>query len=164
MLNEKGQAFDAFKLLIAAVVAVVILGIILSMLQSFFLPGGDPTSVMAQQVQNLKNAIGSGKLSTQLVQFKKGDAIATKGVWTTAGVNPRTVHFCGINNGYCDNASCGGSKTDGGYYNFTTEYFTLEPDAGDFGERVRALSDIQGYVWVFNTGDGYCIGLEIPQQ
>jgi len=64
----KGQAFDTFKLLIAAVVAVAILGILLSIMSGIVIPGAEPQRVIGEQ---LSKAV-EFPLSTFVSQVKAG--------------------------------------------------------------------------------------------
>ncbi len=165
MLGRKGQSFDAFKLLISAVVAGAILVILLSMLGGFTTPSGQPPTVMAQTVQQLRGEPGSGVTSGQIVTFKKGYLISAKSVWTKAGVNPGTVGFCG--------GSCKGSPACGssGGYVFKSPFFTATPGkVGDPNnpDTISATQNVKGYIWVYNTGGSdnqpiYCIGF-VPVQ
>lgn len=66
----KGQAFDVFKLVIAAAVGMIMLGLLLSILGGIRPPGGDPTSV----TQNLLRETyfqGIKKTSASPVTFTK---------------------------------------------------------------------------------------------
>lgn len=68
----KGQAFDTFKLLIAAVVAVAILGILLGILGGIFWPGANPYQVAKDQLTSASNYKGLPQISTSTAAFKKG--------------------------------------------------------------------------------------------
>ncbi len=59
----KGQAFDTCKLLIAAVVAIAILGILLQILNLIKPPGADPETIIQQQLQKAYGHIGSVTVS-----------------------------------------------------------------------------------------------------
>jgi hypothetical protein len=66
----KGQAFDVFKLVIAAAVGMIMLGLLLSILGGIRPPGGDPVSV----TQNLLRETyfqGIQKTSASPVTFTK---------------------------------------------------------------------------------------------
>ena len=69
---RKGQAFDTFKLLIAAVVAVAILGILLGILGGIFWPGANPYQVAKDQLTSASNYKGLPQISTSTAAFKKG--------------------------------------------------------------------------------------------
>ncbi|GEM_PF-6238043 len=154
MLGKMGQAFDAFKLLIAAVVAGSILVIILSMLGGFVTPGGDPVTVMAQQVQSLRGAPGAGSLSTQIVQFQPGAVISTSAIETKAGINPGTVFFC-TGEGSASGGTCSDMSTAcPGDYAFSTDYF----DVSGNSIHMKATKKIGGKIWVYNCDGEYYIG------
>ncbi len=146
MLGRKGQAFDAFKLLIAAVVAGSILVIILSMLGGINPTTSDPLTVMAQSVQSVRGAPGSGTVSTQVVQFQTNQIITSKAIETKAGVNPGTVHFC------TESVDCDGIDACPEDYIFNEDYFEATENS------VQATTKIGGKVWVFNCDGDYYIG------
>ena len=159
LLNKRGQAFDAFKLLIAAVVAGAILVIILSMLGGFITPGGDPVTVMAQSVQSVRGAPGSGTVSSQIVQFQKGQVISTTAIETKAGVNEGTVHFCGVEGDQnSDSGSCGSACPDAYSFNpeNTKDFFST--GTNDNSQYIKAENKVSGKVWVYNCGGDYYIG------
>lgn len=143
MLGRKGQAFDAFKLLIAAVVAGAILVILLGMLGGFITPAGDPVNVMSQSISKVKGAPGAGSVSAQTVQFKEGDIVSATAVETKAGVNRGDVGFCAPEgeSGACDSACKSGSNE----YSFPDDFFT-DSDT----ESVVADTDVSGKVRVYN--------------
>ena len=69
---NKGQAFDTFKLMIAAVIAVAILGILLGILQGVQPPTGDPTTTMRDLLSKSRSNPGNHLTSQQEVTFSKG--------------------------------------------------------------------------------------------
>lgn len=68
----RGQAFDTFKLMIAAVVAVAILGILLAILGGISLPGQDPATMIKGQLQQAVQYPGSTFVSQTEASFKPG--------------------------------------------------------------------------------------------
>ena len=70
---KKGQAFEVFRLLIAAVVAGAILMVLLQILGGFVTPTQDPQKVAAQFVKDL-STYGGTKVSDPIT-FKKGATI-----------------------------------------------------------------------------------------
>ena len=160
MFGFKGQAFDAFKLLIAAVVAGSILVIILSMLGGFITPGGSPVTVMAQTVQGLRTSPDAGTVSSQVVQFQKDSVISTKSVESKAGINPGTVFFCigkgqasGGTNGATPDCSDMDTACPEGY-SFSSNYFDVSSGANT----VRATQKVSGKIWVYNCDGSFFIG------
>ncbi|MCD6414620.1 MAG: hypothetical protein J7L23_03250 [Candidatus Diapherotrites archaeon] len=155
MLNERGQAFDAFKLLIAAVVAGAILVIILGMLQGFIIPVGQPMSVMTQGISTTSKAAGSGTVSPQAVKFVKGDILSTDGVADQAGVNKNRVCFC-------NSTTIDGAKAcPAGYVFDNGTYFTvLGKCGGTTGMSIEALEDINGKIRVYNKEGTFYIGFK----
>jgi len=155
MFNDKGQAFDAFKLLIAAVVAGTILVIILGMLQGFIVPVGEPMHVISQGISSVKQARGSGTVSPQRVQFVEGDVISTDGIADQAGVNRGTICFCGgTASPPADTTSCPTG------YGFDTSFFDVEGTCGDADNpmSVTANKDVNGKIRIYNNDGKYIIG------
>jgi len=69
-INQKGQSYSVFKLLIAAIVAVVILGILLQILGIIkIFPTSDPTTEAASLLQRMADTTSSVHISSQPVQF-----------------------------------------------------------------------------------------------
>ena len=92
MINNRGQAFDAFKLLIAAVIAGAILVILLGMLSGFINPSANPLDTMANTLQQVK--AGAAKTSPQIVSFEEGDGYIANGVAGKANMGQDTIQFC----------------------------------------------------------------------
>jgi len=74
----RGQAFEVFRLLIAAVVAGAILMVLLGLLQGLITPTTDPQTAAAQLVK--KYATYGGVGSTDLIDFRKGMAIDARAI------------------------------------------------------------------------------------
>jgi hypothetical protein len=68
----KGQAFDTFKILIAAVVAVTILGLLLGILNLIRPLNTDPDNLIQQQLQKAYNRQGNTYTSDSNAQFTHG--------------------------------------------------------------------------------------------
>jgi len=68
----KGQAFDTFKLMIAAVIAVAILGILLGILGGISPPGADPASIIREQLSKANQFPGSIFVSSTQANFNSG--------------------------------------------------------------------------------------------
>jgi len=118
---QKGQAFDAFKLLIAAVVAGAILVILLSMIGGFVAPGQAPLTVMGQELNKVKKG-GVASTSSQIVQFSEGEEFSSDAVAREASVNLGQVEFC------CSGVDDADSKCDG-YFFDEEESESFECDA-----------------------------------
>lgn len=93
MFNEKGQAFDAFKLLIAAVVAGSILVIIISILDpgSWFFT--DPANEANTLISRVKDTPGYASRSNE-VTFSSGDIYFADGWASKAQLNDGAILFC----------------------------------------------------------------------
>jgi hypothetical protein len=68
----KGQAFDTFKLLIAAVVAVAILGVLLSIMSGLIIPGAEPPTMIREQLSKATQFPESSFISPTKASFKAG--------------------------------------------------------------------------------------------
>jgi hypothetical protein len=143
---QRGQAFDAFKLLIAAVIAGAILVILLNILGGITITTQEPKQVMVQMIGTVKGSPGSGSVSQQVVKFTPGTEIGADGIASSAGVNPGSIKFC--TEGGPEEPCC---RED---YKFTDETFTgSSPESLTVGE--PALS---GKVRVYYDGKQYCVG------
>jgi len=72
MLNQKGQTFDVFKLVISAIIAVAILGILVGIMSNIFTPGQKPIDEAVRLVSTQVNSIGSLASSNE-VKFEAND-------------------------------------------------------------------------------------------
>ena len=118
---QKGQAFDAFKLLIAAVVAGAILVILLSMIGGFVPVGQDPLTVMGQELNRVKKG-GVASTSTQVVQFAEGQEYTADSVAREAQVNLGNVQFC------CGSVDDTDGKCTGYSFDDQSDSFDCSPD------------------------------------
>lgn len=142
MFGSKGQAFDAFKLLIAAVVAGAILVILLGIISGITNPQQEPPQVMKQLVQSVRGG-GVAKISSQVVTFKTGEIYEADGIATSAGLNIGDVVFC-----------CGGvsQKCGGGDYDFdstdNSQFFTCSGTEGsEISVDGTVTGKIRAYCW-----------------
>ncbi len=77
MLNQKGQAFATFRLLISAIVAIAILTILFNILGLIQLPGqGNPDDKAAELITSQVHKPGSPKTTDSAVQFNRDDSIS----------------------------------------------------------------------------------------
>jgi hypothetical protein len=73
MLNQKGQAFSVFQLLIAAIVAVAILGVLFSVMGGINVGvTGDPKTAIGNALASVKNG---GQVTTQSFSMNEGDTV-----------------------------------------------------------------------------------------
>ncbi len=91
----KGQAFDTFKLLIAAVVAIAILGILLQILNLIKPPGADPETIIQQQLQKAYGHIGSVTVSDGKASFTKGQIFSGESYLSVMGQQGVIEFQCG---------------------------------------------------------------------
>lgn len=86
----KGQAFDVFKLMIAAVVAVAILAILLGILRGISPAVGDPLAVTQQLLRDCYSG-KIAKTSPNPVTFRQGDAITVDSIVSGTGIPASAV-------------------------------------------------------------------------
>ena len=92
----KGQAFDTFKLLIAAVVAVAILGILFVILNSIVGPTTSPVDATKTQLGKAYNQQGISSKSSTMATFEKDDELDGDLALFTDIVGGKEVNFqCG---------------------------------------------------------------------
>ena len=103
----RGQAFDTFKLMIAAVVAVAILGILLSILGGISFSGQEFGNAAQQLLQTCSSNPPMGKPSPGRISFQKGSTYP-ESMFTTAS-GGRDVYFnCGsLGTGLCQEITTG---------------------------------------------------------
>ena len=93
---KKGQAFDTFKLMIAAVVAVAILGILLSILSGISVPN-DPASMINQQLSKAYQYKGSTFVSQSEASFQSGVVYSEGSFKSSAGGVAEIAFYCDDN-------------------------------------------------------------------
>jgi len=85
LTDRKGQEFSVFKLLISAVIAVVILGLLLSIVNSIIITGqGDPAEEAGKTVKAIMRE-NSRLGSSNEVTFKKGTTINNRNISGATG-------------------------------------------------------------------------------
>ncbi len=107
----RGQAFEVFRLLIAAVVAGAILMVLLGILGGLTTPTQDPQEVAAQLVTKLSNNFG-GTATSDPITFKKGSSIYLPAVAAKAALSRECVK------GDVDSALSSRFKVDGDYIKY----------------------------------------------
>lgn len=114
---RRGQAFDTFKLMIAAVVAVAILGILMGILSQLSLPTGNPESVFQSMMSYCVQSPGSTKTS-DIVNFKgsAGDMISLGNAMRSGGIAGVTSFQC---NTYSALITCTGNAATDPAISFT---------------------------------------------
>ena len=91
-LNKKGQASSTFQLLIAAIVALAILGVLISVIGGVNPLSGDAKTATSQKLKAQMNNPGAVDC-TEPVTFKKGISLATEGITKDSGLDPQQVFF-----------------------------------------------------------------------
>lgn len=89
----KGQAFDTFKLLIAAVIAVAILGILLSIMSGIILPGADSQQVIGEQLKKASQFPHSTFISQAKASFQAGNYLSASSFTDALGGSSVTIAF-----------------------------------------------------------------------
>lgn len=92
-LDNRGQAFDVFKLLIAAVVALAMLAILLPLLNIDF-GLSDPPKEAVNLVKNNEGRPGSYGQTAKSVIFKSGTEITSKAVAAESNVGLTSSQIC----------------------------------------------------------------------
>lgn len=107
-MNQKGQAFSVFELMIAGVVAFAILIVLLTVINQFiFNPQGNSKDAISQA---LKTAGVSGTVSTQVFEMAPGDSISATNFQSATGYDYQSVFFC--KNEKLDDSGTVGSKLE----------------------------------------------------
>jgi hypothetical protein len=106
----KGQAFDTFKLLIAAVVAIAILGILLSIIGNMPNVTTNPTTAIKNALTDAYNSPGVPSVSPSKAQFKKNINFAGNLETFTSVVGGSTIAFS-CSQYLIDSATCAGGGT-----------------------------------------------------
>ena len=85
-MNQKGQAFTTFQLLISAVIALAILVLLLNIIGGLpNLSGGEPSDEATNLVKALVNSPGDLKLSRDIV-FRPQTNLTAKSIAASSGV------------------------------------------------------------------------------
>ena len=94
-MNLKGQAFSTFQLLIAAIVAIIILGILLQVLGivNFNPPSTAALTNAANAVQKSKVELG-GHIKTDEVPFEPGTYISSKDIASKSAIGLSPEQIC----------------------------------------------------------------------
>lgn len=138
---RKGQAFDTFKLMIAAVIAVAILGILLGILGGITTPGQSFDDTAKQLLTKAVQSPGAVFPSAGEVQFQKDSIFPATIFYATAG--GRTVKF-----------HCADSLITGGLCTISTTKDRLDV-GGDFRQKIYALCGV-------SSADECCISVGHP--
>jgi len=89
-LNQSGQAYSVFKLLIAAIIAVAILYILISIIGGINIFGSDVQTVAKQIIQKQVDMPGQLDTSTAAV-FKSGTNLAPSALVGNSGLTPEQI-------------------------------------------------------------------------
>ena len=94
-MDNKGQGFSTFQLLIAAIVAIVILIILLAILR--VIPGisstGDPVQAASDKLKDASTKL-SQHFKTDIVTFDPGDTMTAKAIVIAAEVGLQENQLC----------------------------------------------------------------------
>ncbi len=91
-LNNKGQEFSVFQLIISAIVAVAVLGVLLTLMGTVIGPGKDPIDATKALVSSLIDK--SGSLSkTDPVSFDKDKTISASAIADPISVDKGSICF-----------------------------------------------------------------------
>jgi hypothetical protein len=91
MLNQKGQEFSVFKLLISAIVAIVILTLLLQILGIIdFNPNTDPANAAENLLKDIDSQVYTEKVSKKL-DFKKENSISSLALADSVGLSSEQI-------------------------------------------------------------------------
>ena len=145
----RGQAFDTFKLMIAAVIAVAILGILLGILQQIQGPTGDPITTTRDLMQKALSNPGTELPSAQKLSFTKGTVFRNTAFRSLFGnVNTPTIYFT-CDSTLVDNGLC--IYTDSNL-EYSLNILTID---GDFESNIKVCCSAADYETCYvNIGTG----------
>ena len=89
-MNQSGQAYSVFKLLIAAIIAVAILYILISIIGGINIFGSDVQTVAKQIIQKQVDMPGQLDTSTAAI-FKAGTNLAPSALVGNSGLTPEQI-------------------------------------------------------------------------
>ncbi|MFA5746251.1 MAG: hypothetical protein WCX82_00035 [archaeon] len=92
-LNNKGQASSTFQLLIAAVVALAILGVLLSILNVIPGPNADPSNATKTLLKTQVDSPGAEQCTTKVTFTRSVSRVATESITAETGLDPEQVYF-----------------------------------------------------------------------
>ena len=110
---KKAQAFDVFQLMIAAVIALAILGILLSIISQIFIPTQRPIQVIGDKLTDAYQHSPAVFQSAAKATFQKGESIPASIFAKNTGGIPPTFK--------CADALTGVSTGGAGVLDCTTE-------------------------------------------
>lgn len=158
-LNQKGQAFSVFKLLIAAIVAVFILAFLLQILSQISPPSqGDPTDEAVSKIKSLITKLGTPERTAE-VTFTAGTLFRARTIAEKSGALD--------NDNVCVMASDSAASTvfegtDGQTIQYTgnstikRRLYILCDLEKDIEATISELSGIQAVDEAFNSGSIPC--------
>jgi hypothetical protein len=96
----RGQAFETMMLVISVIVALAILGVLLSILGVFGggIVGGDPKSTMKDNFRDLHSGGGIGVSAPKRVTFKAGTTVVPKELISSLPIQSKQIKFICANN------------------------------------------------------------------
>jgi len=106
---KKAQAFDVFQLMIAAVIAVAILGILLSIIGQIFIPSQRPIQVIQEKLTDAYQYQEAVFTSATKATFQKDDSIPMSIFKKNAGGTEPSLN-CGAFITDSELATCGGTS------------------------------------------------------
>jgi len=105
-LNQKGQAFDTFKLLIAAIIAIAILGILLSILNIVQFPWqSDPTKETINSISTALSSYATAQTTTKVVFNSSKDTLTNAAIARGGSLSIGEDQICLVKGYYGDSDS-----------------------------------------------------------
>jgi hypothetical protein len=97
--NNKGQAFSTFQLLIAAVVALALLGVLMPIIGGINPAGGSITDSVKEKIKSNQDLPGTVTLTEPIkVSSKTQSTVSTDAITEGSGMDPESVRFIVPNN------------------------------------------------------------------
>ncbi|MCK4884362.1 MAG: hypothetical protein KAS30_05800 [Candidatus Diapherotrites archaeon] len=97
-MKFRGQAFDTFKLLIAALVAVSILAIMMGIIGGISIPGSEPTHEIKSTLNKAMINIGN-TVTTSTIKFIKGETYCIRAMILNTGLQESMIKWDNQHNG-----------------------------------------------------------------
>ncbi len=112
-ISKKGQAFSTFQLLIAAVVALALLGVLMPIImQALGFIQSDPVSAAKQQITSAYDARGTLQTTEEVTFSSRNKEISATGLSEGTSLSSEQIFF--FTNGLTDFDAYGGSFGNGG--------------------------------------------------
>lgn len=159
MFNQKGQAFDVFKLLIAAIVAVVILALLLEIIKQIVPPGANPVDKTNDLVKGLSNGNLAQYKLTEKVTFVRGIILSNLAIANASGGSLQKEDVCVVPGDFDGVTGWGGTSNISVQYSSPNNLQAIVGAICDNGSRMADPDYFESYTggaiasnWVGSCG------------